>query len=48
MSEQNQFDWVDFYKELSSTLLQYKNKRLECVFKSINRSERRSNMQLGK
>ena len=27
MSEQNQFDWVDFYKELSGILLQYKNNR---------------------
>ena len=29
MSESNQFDWVDFYKELSGILLQYKNNRRE-------------------
>ena len=33
MSEQNQFDWVDFYKELSGKLLQYKNNRSELVEK---------------
>lgn len=27
MSEINQFDWVDFYKELSGKLLQFKNNR---------------------
>lgn len=26
MSNTNQFDWVDFYKELASKLLNYKNK----------------------
>ena len=29
----NQFDWVDFYKEFSSKLLQYKNNREELVSK---------------
>lgn len=33
MSEQNLFDWVDFYKELSSILLQYKNNRRELIEK---------------
>lgn len=33
MSEFNQFDWVDFYKELSGKLLQYKNNRTELVEK---------------
>ena len=33
MSEFNQFDWVDFYKELSGKLLQYKNNRAELVEK---------------
>ncbi len=33
MSETNQFDWVDFYKELSGKLLQYKNNREELVEK---------------
>ena len=33
MSEINQFDWVDFYKELSGKLLQYKNNRSELVEK---------------
>ena len=33
MSEMNQFDWVDFYKELSDKLLQYKNNRIELVEK---------------
>lgn len=33
MNEQNQFDWVDFYKELSSKLLQYKNNRKELINK---------------
>ena len=33
MSELNQFDWVDFYTELSGKLLQYKNNRLELVEK---------------
>lgn len=27
MSELKQFDWVDFYKELSDKLLQFKNNR---------------------
>ncbi len=29
----NQFDWVDFYKELASKLLQYKDNRQELVEK---------------
>ena len=33
MSELNQFDWVDFYKELSDKLLQYKNSRSELIKK---------------
>ena len=33
MSESNQFDWVDFYKELSGILLQYKNNRQELIEK---------------
>lgn len=33
MSEANQFDWVEFYKELSGKLLQYKNNREELVEK---------------
>ena len=33
MSEANQFDWVDFYKELSGKLLQYKNNRKELIEK---------------
>lgn len=33
MSEANQFDWVDFYKELSSKLLQYKDNREELIEK---------------
>ena len=33
MSELNQFDWVDFYKELSNKLLQYKNNRKELIEK---------------
>jgi len=31
MNESNQFDWVDFYKELSGKLLQYKNNRQELI-----------------
>lgn len=31
MSSDNQFDWVEFYKELASKLLQYKNRRNELV-----------------
>ena len=31
MSSDNQFDWVEFYKELASKLLQYKNHRDELV-----------------
>lgn len=31
MSSTNQFDWVDFYKELASKLLQYKDNRQELV-----------------
>ena len=33
MSESNQFDWVDFYKELSGKLLQYKDNREELIEK---------------
>ena len=33
MSELNQFDWVDFYKELSGKLLQYKDNREELIEK---------------
>jgi len=33
MSEINQFDWVDFYKELSGKLLQYKDNREELIEK---------------
>ena len=33
MSETNQFDWVDFYKELSGKLLQYKDNREELIEK---------------
>ena len=33
MSEANQFDWVDFYKELSGKLLQYKDNREELIEK---------------
>ena len=33
MSESNQFDWVDFYKELSDKLLQYKKNRTELIEK---------------
>lgn len=33
MSESNQFDWVDFYKELSGRLLQYKDNREELIEK---------------
>ena len=33
MSEANQFDWVDFYKELSGKLLQFKNTRKELIEK---------------
>lgn len=33
MSNANQFDWVDFYKELASKLLQYKDNRQELVEK---------------
>ena len=33
MSELNQFDWVDFYKELSIKLLQYKDNREELIEK---------------
>ena len=31
MGESNQFDWVDFYKELSIKLLQYKDNREELI-----------------
>ena len=33
MSVSNQFDWVDFYKELSGKLLKYKNNRKELIKK---------------
>ncbi|MBS5520103.1 MAG: AAA family ATPase [Acidaminococcus intestini] len=33
MNEQNQFDWVDFYKEFASKLLDYKDRRNELVEK---------------
>lgn len=33
MNEANQFDWVDFYKELSGKLLQYKGNREELIEK---------------
>ena len=33
MGESNQFDWVDFYKELSIKLLQYKDNREELIEK---------------
>lgn len=33
MGSTNQFDWVDFYKELASKLLQYKDNRQELVEK---------------
>lgn len=33
MSELNQFDWVDFYRELSGKLLRYKNNRTELIGK---------------
>lgn len=33
MSASNQFDWVDFYKELSGKLLKYKNNRKELIKK---------------
>ena len=35
MSNTNQFDWVAFYKELASKLLQFKNGRAELVAKVI-------------
>ena len=31
MSAANQFDWVDFYKELANKLLEYKKNRMELV-----------------
>ena len=33
MKEQNQFDWVDFYKEFAIILLDYKGKRIELIDK---------------
>ena len=33
MSESNQFDWVDYYNELSGKLLQYKNNRADLIEK---------------
>lgn len=35
MSTTNQYDWVDFYKELASKLLLYKNDRKELVDKVL-------------
>lgn len=35
MSNTNQFDWVDFYKELAAKLLQYKNNRAELISKVL-------------
>ncbi len=33
MNAENQFDWVEFYKELASKLLQYKASRADLVDK---------------
>lgn len=33
MKEQNQFDWVDFYKEFAIILLDYKDERIELIDK---------------
>lgn len=33
MTELNQFDWVDFYEEFSTKLLDYEDKRGELVKK---------------
>ncbi|WP_077074804.1 AAA family ATPase [Aedoeadaptatus urinae] len=33
MKEQNQYDWVDFYREFASILLDYKNRRDELIEK---------------
>ena len=33
MKEQNQYDWVDFYREFASILLDYKNRRNELIEK---------------
>ena len=33
MDSRNQFDWVDFYKELAGKLLQYKDNRQELIAK---------------
>lgn len=35
MTNKNQFDWVDFYKEFASKLLQYKDNRKELVKKVL-------------
>ena len=35
MNEQNQFDWVDFYKEFASKLLDYKDRRDELVLHQL-------------
>lgn len=35
MSNTNQFDWVDFYKELAAKLLQYKSNRAELISKVL-------------
>ena len=40
MGDSNQFDWVDFYKELSSKLLQYKNNREELIWIGYNKLDR--------
>ena len=34
--ENNQYDWVDFYREFAYKLLEYKNKRKELIEKIIN------------
>lgn len=36
MNDQNQFDWVDFYKEFATKLIDYKDKRQELVSKVID------------
>ncbi len=33
MDSRNQFDWVDFYKELAGKLLQYKDNRQKLIAK---------------
>ena len=36
MNAANQFDWVDFYKELAEKLLKYKDNRKELIKKIQN------------